>query len=418
LDLAERGVGGSGLLVILMAAYSYTARDRGGATLRGAVEAINPTAAAEALRGRGLLLLELIPQRSAARSLFDLQRWLPLTGSDIESGLRQLAVMHRAGLTVTEALDALSESSSVRVSWLWRAIGARVREGATFAQALERHRVIPALIIQLVRVGETTGELDIVLERGADALEARRRLRAAVLSALFYPAFVTLAAIGVAAALVFYLVPKLTSLLSGLGRKLPWSTQLLVDISTWLQVYGMVLAGGLALGAAAIALCYATASGRLAIDRLLLRTPIIGPTIRLGGTVLLCRSLATLVASGVAMIEALSIIERLLANRDQQMTTALARARVTAGEQIAPALREGGAFTPLVPQLVATGERTGALDRVLEHLADYHEEQLQRRIRWLGMIIEPVMIIVVGGMVGFVYLAFFQAVYGAIGGIR
>lgn len=400
-----------------MPAFSYVARDSRGAAQRGRLEAPDSTQAAATLRGRGLLVTEMTLD-AAASEAGPRRSWLPVFSTDIEHGLRQIAVMYRAGLTVTDALDGLVESSSWRVAPLWAGIGARVREGATLGEAMAKERRLPAMVVQLAVVGEQTGELDPVLERAADSLERSRLLRNAVMQALFYPAIVTLAAIGVAAALVLYLVPKLEGLLAGSGRQLPWSTQLLVDTSGWLQVNGIGVLIGLAGAAAGLMVFISWPPGRLLVDRLLLRTPIIGPTIRLGGTVLFARSMAALVASGVSMIESLTTVERLLANRAQQLNVGLVRARVSAGEPITPPLREGGTFTALLPQLVSTGERTGALDRLLIQAADFHEEQLERHIRWLGMLVEPVMIVVVGAMVGFVYFAFFQAVYGAIGGLR
>jgi type IV pilus assembly protein PilC len=298
---------------------------------------------------------------------------------------------------------------------IWDAVSRRVQAGSSFADALVRHRCFPSLVVQLIRVGEQTGTLEPVLRRGADIMERRRSLRNSLLTALAYPTIVLTAAMGVTAFMVLNVIPKLEVFLKGLGRKLPATTQAMVDISRWAQdVLPQAAIGAVAM-LVALALAYLWPPGRLVLDRLLLRMPILGHLLRLAATALVSRALGMLIRSGVTLLEALRTVESLHRNRHLRRCLAAARENVLVGGNLADGLRAAHAFLPMLAAMTAVGESTGMLDDVLDETARFHEEQLQLAIRRFSAIIEPVIVVVVGGIVGFVYISFFLALFAAAG---
>jgi type IV pilus assembly protein PilC len=269
------------------------------------------------------------------------------------------------------------------------------------------------MVVELVRVGGVTGHLEPVLTRAAEALERRRQLQTSMLTALAYPTIVLLAAFGVTGFMVLSVIPKLEKFLSTIGRRLPPMTQLLMDITHGIQTY---LPYGLALGAvlaaAVIGGCFWPPS-RIVIDRLVLRIPLVGTIFRLAGTVAFAGNLGALLHSGIRILEGLRTVERLQRNQFLALQIAQAREAVMHGTNLAAPLATPHAFMPMLSRMVAVGESAGTLDEVLAEVARFYESQLQSTIRRLSVIVEPVIIIVVGGIVGFVYISFFMALFAA-----
>lgn len=301
---------------------------------------------------------------------------------------------------------------------MWADVADRIEQGASFATALAAHpRVFSEHVVQLVRVGESSGNLDAALRSAADHLERLRQMRLTVFNALMYPAIVALMAAGVTGFLVIGVIPKLEKYLGGRGRTLPAITQNLLDVVAWLQQWAAQL--GLLAGAlvAALLLIHRWPPGRLVLDRWLLRLPVIGRVLRLAGTATLARSLSVLVESGVTLLDSLRTVSRLLGNRALAARIESARASVLGGGTLAGALA-GAEFMPMLPRMVAVGESAGTLVPVLEEVAAFHEAQLVAAIRRMSLLIEPVVILVVGGIVGFVYIAFFVALFSLTGSAR
>ena len=400
-----------------MATFTYSARDRAGRPLRGSVDAPTPQAAAADLRNRGWVVLQIRAQaiRSADRVEGGGFR-LPVSSSDIEVSLRQLAVMLRSGLTLLNALQTLVEQSPRRsVRRVWSDVSRQIQEGSGLAEAMARHPSFTALVVQLVRVGEQTGQLESVLVRAASGLEQRRRLRAQLLGALTYPSIVFVAALGVTGFMVFSVIPKLQQFLGAMGRRLPPLTQFLVDATDFIHawfLHGLVL--GLLLGGLFVGLRHWPPS-RFWMDRYWVRVPILGALSRLAGTVLVARGLSTLLRSGVTLLESLRTVERLMGNRYLASRVSGARDAVIQGGSLAAPLAGQQAFMPMLSGMVAVGESAGTLDEVLEEVARFYEDELQRAIARLAALVEPAIIIVVGGIVGFIYIAFFMALFAAAG---
>lgn len=404
-----------------MPSFQFRARDGAGRAQVGVLDAGTPALAVQSLRARGWRVVDVrlaAAQKSVGEMLRELNplEHLKPRSIDIELSCKQLAVMLRGGLTLLTALHAVArQTGRARLRKSWDRVAARIQEGSSFAEALRETGDFPLLLIQLVRVGEQTGSLDQTIERAAETLEARRNLRASLMTALAYPLLVLLASVGVTAFMVVGVIPKLRTFLEGMGRSLPAMTQLLVDISDYSRRYAAHAGIAILVLIVGFILLYSQPFGRLFVDRRLLRVPIIGNLFRLAGTATFSRGLGILVRSGITLLEGLRTIEELLPNRYLSARVAAARQAVMQGGTLAEPLADDRAFTPLLSRMVAVGESAGTIDDVLDEVARFHEAQLQAAIRRLSIIIEPVIILVVGSIVGFVYIAFFMALFAAGG---
>jgi type II secretory pathway component PulF len=291
-----------------------------------------------------------------------------------------------------------------------------VESGESLSRALEAQGGFPPVVVRLVEVGESSGELDVCLRRAAEGLERERILRSTVLGALLYPAVVLVLALGTVTYMMVSLVPKLTRFLEQLRRPMPAPTRLLIDISHWVERHALTTGIVLALGVLALLLYRATAQGRLKTDRWLLRLPIFGRILLLASTTNFARYLGLLLKSGVRVPKALETVAPLIRNRHLAAHVLEARVRVVHGAELAPQLQRPGGFPALVGGMVAIGERSGSLDEVLTELGDYHDARLSETVRRVLTFLEPALIVFVGTLVGFVYLSFFLAVYSVAPG--
>lgn len=404
-----------------MPSFVYSARDNAGRTQNGTSSAASAGEVVSSLRERGWIILDIQPARSsggpATYSSFNPAMWLSPTKFDVEIGLQQIGTMLRSGLTLLAALKTTAEQARrPSMAVIWQKICERIEEGSTFADAVSHHpRQFPGFVVQLIRVGERSGTLETVVTRAAEQLERGRNLRMTLLNALLYPTIVVLMAMGTAGFMLVGVVPKLEKFLIGRGRRLPPITQLLIDISTWIQNWYLHALIGMTVGTVLFILFYRTESGRLAVDGFCLRIPIIGKLLRTAATALLARNLALLIESGVTLLDALSTICNLLSNRFLSRHVGNVREGVMQGGTLAEPLTEQRLFMPMLGRMVAVGEATGTLAPVLNEVADFHEKQLAMSVKRLSVLLEPAIIMVVGGIVGFVYIAFFVAMFSLAG---
>ena len=400
-----------------MPAFTFTARDSAGNRQNGSMDGTSATAVAAELRGRGWLVLGV--EENVETNLdegFHPLGWLPVRSIDVEFSLHQLATLLRSGVTLLAALRLIAEQSERRrMRHVWREVIDSVESGHAMGESLALHQCFHRLVVQLVAVGEQTGNLSQVLERAATSLEKRRELRNNLITAITYPGIVFFMSLGVAAFMVISVIPKLRVFLQAIGKKLPPMTQRLVDIGDWLNMNGTVAAITAVTVIAAVVACYLWPPGRQAADRLLVRMPLFGTLFRTAGTALFSKSFSVLIASGVTIIEALRVTERLLTNHYLREVVSTARERVLQGEPLAPQLNRPQSFMPLLPRMVAVGENSGTLDDVLAEVARFYEGQLERMIRRMSNLIEPVTIVLVGCIVGYVYISFFVAMFAATG---
>ncbi|NUQ35140.1 MAG: type II secretion system F family protein [Planctomycetaceae bacterium] len=399
-----------------MPLYTYVARDTKGKPERGSADGVSAAEVVSQLRERGLIVLDVKQadegQADALPSRFHILQWIPPSSKDIEISLQQLAIMLRNGLTLLNSLRTLIEQTGKpTMRRLWQRVAQRIQQGMTLADAMEEHNCFPPMVIEMTRVGEQTGALDAVLGRAAESLANKRELKGNLIGALAYPVMILVLTIGVTAAMVYFLIPRLEKLLKAMGRPLPPSTQFLLDVSNAARDYLPQILLVLAILIVALIFVIKWPPGRLWIDRILLRVPIVGNILRLAGTIMFARSLGTLTKSGIRLLEALRTVEPLIFNRHLSRTVANARLRVMQGASLADPLSVKFTFTPMLSRMVAVGEKAGTLDEVLEEVARFHETQLRTMIKRFSAAIEPVMIVIVGSIVGFVYISVFSALY-------
>ncbi len=396
--------------------FRFRAKDATGRTQAGATDAPSAAALADDLRGRGWLILEIAQQAGQNRTprTFYIRS---VRSIDVEVSLQQIASMLRGGVTLLAALQTVIRQAPRRaMAAAWQGVSEDVQEGSSLADAMADRRCFSQLVVQLVRIGEQTGTLEQVLDRAARTLESRRILKANALTALTYPMLVLAAAMGVTSFMILYLIPQLETFLESLGRTLPPTTQFLLDVSHVVNTYwiqALILIVTLIVGFIAF---YRWPQGRAMVDHALLRIPVIGRILRLSGTAGFSKAMGVLISSGITILESLRTAEGLMMNHRLSSTVALARQAVLNGGSLAEPLSRPGAFMPMLGGMVEVGETAGSLEDSFDEVASFHEHQLQSAIKRLSVIIEPAIVVVVGGIVGFVYVSFFQALYAGAAG--
>ena len=383
-----------------MPVFAYRALTAAGRDADGVIDADTTRAAWQALRARGVFPTDLREQATGATAPSIRGAGRP-PAAELAATTRALATLVAAGVPIAEAVAAVAEETAHPA--LVRALtvaGARLREGESLADALGASpRVFPPLFRGLVAAGEASGALAPVLLRLADHAEASAALRARLRGALAYPAVMTVATAAVLAFVLAWVVPQVTALFAETGAQLPLATRVLVGVTdlaraTWWFVLPLAAVAGWTGSRWA-----ARPAGRAALDALLLSAPVAGRVVRQAAVARLARTLATLVGSGVPIEPALGIAAGAVGNGALAGAVEAARVRVREGEALAPALARTGAFPPLLVRLAAVGERGGTLAESLERAAATHEASVEAALAAATALVEPALILVMGGVV-------------------
>ncbi len=395
-----------------MGAFEYNALDSRGRRKRGVLEGDTPRHVRSLLRERGLTPLEV--ERVAEKPGGRRPRFTTGIGTTaLALFTRQLAILVRSGLPLEQALTAVSEQTESRAAQrMVLSVRAGVNEGRSLADAMRGYgRAFPNLYIATVAAGEQSGHLDTVLDRLADYVENRQRMRQKVSLALFYPAILTLVAIGVVTALLTYVVPQVVQVFTSIDTQLPPLTRALIAFSGFLRHYGLFLLAALLL--ASIAAHYALKREHLRhrFHRLLLRLPLIKRLIRSIETARLARTFSILAGSGVPVLEAMRICTQVLSNLPMRDAVEAAAERVREGSAISTALAASKLFPPITVHLIASGESSGQLDRMLERAAEHQEHEVETLISALMTIFEPLLILAMGGIVLVIVLAILLPIF-------
>lgn len=405
-----------------MPLFEYSGLNAAGKKVSGVTEATGRRAALQKLRGEGIYpttLEEEKAARSRAPLLGRFARRRKVPTAELANATRQLATLLGAGLPLDEALATVS--GQLEQPLLARTLG-QVREevvqGQALHAALEEHGgVFPPLYINMVRVGENSGTLDQVLERLADFLEDQARLRSRIRSAMAYPVLMAVIGTGVLFFLLAFVVPKVTRMLEDLDQALPLPTLLLIRSSDFLMNWWWLLLALLALAAAGLFRYGRTEKGSWAFNRLLLRLPVVGRLNLLIATSRLTRTLGTLLKSGVPLLSALDIARNIMQNRVLRQTIEETTAAVREGEGLAEPLRRSGVFPPMVAQMAAVGEKSGEIEQMLFRVADTYEHQVEMAIDGMLSLLEPLMILLMGSVVGFIVMAILLPIFQASQGM-
>jgi len=393
--------------------FSYKGVSEAGKAIRGFVDAENDRSARAKLRRDGVFLTDLsVTTGSEARRSdaparrFSLDMLRRVGGTDLAIATRQLATLIGAGIPLVEALGALTEQvESPRLKGAISQIRERVNEGASLADALSMTSLFGDLYVSMVRAGEAGGALEQVLERLADYLESEVRTRNKVVSIMIYPAIMFAVAIGVVVVLVTVVLPQITQLLDSLNRPLPIYTVAIIGLSNLLRDYWWVLGLFAAVAVVAFRATVRTERGRTAVDGVKLRLPVFGKVVRQLALARFTRTLSTLLAGGIPIVRALDISKHVANNTVLGGAVDKAREAITEGASIAAPLRRSGYFPPLVTHMVEVGERSGELEAMLAKVADTYDEQVENSVSRMTALLEPVLILIMVGLVLGIILA-------------
>ncbi len=396
-----------------MATFTYTARDHSGTIQKGSLVANDQAAAAASLLDRELvpILIKIEFAKAGGKGLslgkFKFGGRVKLEEKVIFS--RQFATMINAGVPLTQSLTMLSgQTANKHFQSVISDITKQVEGGSTLSDALAAHTdVFSAVYINMIKAGEAGGMLDGVLERLAVQQEKDAAVVAKVRSAMIYPGILLTVTLGSFVFLMTYLVPRMSVIFESMGAELPWYSKLMLAISSGLVNYGIfILAGLVVLGIVAFRF-KRTARGKAMIDKLLIRLPILGPIIIKVNVARFARTFGSLMASGLSVLEALNTSADGLNNTVFRNGLHEVARQVKAGKPIAEPLNALAAFPPIVGQMVAVGEETGKLDEILLKLASFYEREVDTVVAGITSVIEPILIVSLGGIVGFIVIGVF-----------
>jgi type IV pilus assembly protein PilC len=401
-----------------MADFVWQARSRTGELRRGTMEAENPAAVETRLRQQ-----QLNPVKVRKRgALPNLQFGSGVGSKEIVVFTRQFATMIDAGLPLVQCLDILANQQENKIfQAALRDIKGHVEEGATFSDALRRHpKIFDDLYSNLVQAGEVGGILDTILNRLAIYIEKNVKLLRQVRGALVYPSAVGVIAIGVLTVMMTFVIPAFENMFKDFGAKdeLPKLTKLVVAFSHAFVSYLpliVLVAVGLVVG---FVYMYRTPAGKKAVHRALLQIPIIGGVLRKIAVARFTRTLGTLLQSGVPILDALDIVAKTAGNVVVTEAILYARQRISEGRNMAEPLIESKVFPSMVVQMIAVGEQTGALDQMLNKIADFYEEEVDVAVAALTSLLEPLMMVGIGSMVGVVLIAMYLPIFDLAGKIK
>jgi type IV pilus assembly protein PilC len=392
-----------------MPTFTYTARTVGGELKTATVEAPTREEVVAQLRRQRLSVVKVDEEKKRKTKGSVKMR-------DIVIFTRQFSTMINAGLPLVQALDILTKQTENKaLSEVTRQVVFDVESGHTVADALAKHpNAFSDLYVNMVAAGEAGGILDTILMRLATFMEKNDALIRKVKGAMIYPGVImSVAAIAVAVLLIF-VIPVFEDMFGSVGLALPLPTRIVIGMSKALKGYWWAIGGGVAGFVVMVKRYYATPNGKLKIDRTLLRVPVLGDVLRKSAVSRFTRTLGTLISSGVSILDGLEITAKTAGNRVIQDAIMASRASIAGGDTIAAPLQKSGVFPPMVISMIAVGEQTGGLDEMLSKIADFYDTEVDAAVSGLLSLLEPVMIVflgvVVGGMVVAMYLPIFDMI--------
>jgi type IV pilus assembly protein PilC len=402
-----------------MPTFVWEGRSRTGELKKGTSEAENSTALTTALKRQNITPTKV--KRSLKDISFDISFGGSVKTKEIGIFARQFATMIDAGLPLVQCLEILSKQSSNKMlAKILVDVRERVEGGATFSDALRNHpKVFDDLFVNLIAAGEAGGILDTILNRLAIYLEKATKLKAQVKGAMVYPIAISIVAAIVMVVLLWKVIPVFEGMFKDMGSgQLPGLTQFLIDVSDGfvsnMHWYILTFVGVIT----AFSLSQRTRRGKRTLHAILLRMPIVGPVLRKVIVARFTRTFGTLLSSGVPILDAMDICARTVGNILVEEAILKARERVAEGKDLAGPLSATKAFPPMVVQMIGVGEQTGALDQMLQKIADFYEEETDAAIAALTSLMEPMMMVVLGGMVGVIIVGMYLPIFEMAGSVR
>ena len=400
-----------------MAKFQWEATTRTGEKKKGAIEADNAAQVEARLRGDGLTVDRVRKEPAQLTISFG----SGVGHKDLQIFTRQLATMIDAGLPLVQCLDILAAQTPNKIfARILSQVKNAVEQGSTFSDALRRHpRVFDDLYVNLVAAGEVGGILDTILNRLAVYIEKAVKLRGQIKSALFYPVGIMVVALGVIAVMLIKVIPTFENMYKEMGNaQLPGATRFVIGISHGFINKWYLYFGGAFGVIAGSTMMRRTEGGKEIFDRMLLRLPVIGGTLRKIVVARFTRTLGTLLTSGVPILDALDICARTAGNKVVEQGILRARDKIAEGHDMAGPLADSKVFPTMVVQMIGVGEQTGAMDQMLQKIADFYEEEVDAAVSALTSLIEPVMMAFLGVVVGGLIIAMYLPIFKLAGNIQ
>ena len=402
--------------------YTFEAKDAAGKVVKGSVAAANQAEAVADLRRRNLAPVDIT--KAGGGGLFamfkkakgpkkGMARRSSCKKGELEIFTRQLSTMLSAGIPMLEALEILAEQAeSPGFAYCLDKVVGDIRSGSDLSKSLEQHkRVFSHIYVSMIRAGEVSGQLDIILQRLAENLEASAHLNSEIKSAMTYPVISLVLVIGIASFLMIGIVPSFKPVFDSLEVELPGLTVFIMNIAFFMKDYWYLIFGGAGAALFGIKLAIKTPKGDLVKDHVMLRLPVFGILFKKVALSRFSRTFSTLVKSGVPILGAMEIVSATAGNRVISAIVDRARDNVKGGDSLSEPFANNSVFPPMVVKMMAIGERSGALDSLLEKIAEFYDQQVEAEVKGLTSMIEPIMIAVMGVIVGGIVLAVFLPIF-------
>lgn len=395
-----------------MGKYVYTGKDAVGKPVDGIIEAESKADAKATLKSRRITVDEI----KSDWKHFELSLGERITDEDLVIVTRQMATMINAGLPIVKSLDIIAnQATKKKMRGIFADIKNQIEQGSQFHKALEKYKnVFGDLYINMVAAGEAGGLLDGILERLSGYMEKAISLRRKVKAAMMYPSIVLVVAVAVVWGLMVFIIPKFKEMYEGFGGNLPALTEFTISMSNFLSSWyggGVIFVLIVIITVTTKILYNKTEKGRFVIDRFMLKIPKIGDLIKKVAVAKFARTFGTLLNSGVAILDALDIVAKTSGNKYIEKHLMQSKIDIEQGKNVTYPLEKSGVFPPMVTQMISVGEETGALDQMLGKIADFYDDEVDRAVEGLTKMIEPMLMLFVGGAVGFVIVAMYLPIF-------
>ena len=401
-----------------MPVWVWEGKTKTGETRRGEVEAPDEGAVQQRLRAMALANVKI--KKKPMQFAFKIPGMGGIGQKDIVIFTRQFATMIDAGLPLVQCLDILgTQLDNLAFREVLQKVKAKVESGSTLADALGDHpKVFDTLYVQLVAAGEIGGILDTILNRLAQYIEKNEKLKSKVKGAMVYPSIVLVVAVGVTVVLLLFVTPTFEKMFKDFGGAMPAPTQIVIDLSKWLQSYILYLIGTIIGLAFAFRAWVQWPKGRQQWDSFTIRTPIFGPLIRKVAVARFTRTLGTMISSGVPILDALEVVAKTAGNSVVEKAIRYTKEKISEGKTIVQPLAETKVFPPMVVQMIGVGEATGAMDQMLTKIADFYDDEVDAAVAALTSMIEPVMMVFLGAVVGGFLVAMYLPIFSIAGSVK
>ena len=398
--------------------YKWEAKTKQGDTKKGEMEAANADAVHARLRQLGYQPTKV--KKKPTEIVIKIPGMNGVPTKDIVIFTRQFATMIDAGLPLVQCLELIAgQTENPNFKEVLYKVKARVEGGATFADSLKDHpKVFNELFCQLVAAGEVGGILDTILNRLAAFMEKNEKLKRKIKGAMTYPVIVILVAVAVTALLLLKVTPVFEKMFKDFHSELPAPTQMVVSFSHWIQHNILYMVGGVFLASVVFGWIYRNPKGRRICDKGFLMAPLFGSVIRKVAVARFTRTLGTMISSGVPILDALEVTAKTAGNRTVEDAIFYTRAKISEGKTITQPLEETGVFPNMVVQMIGVGEATGAMDQMLNKIADFYDDEVDVAVAALTSMIEPLLMVFLGGVVGGFLIAMYLPIFSIAGAIK